>query len=150
MRSAERGPCMRSKHTSPSVRTCLARLSSLIVTMMNACVRLSLTHATQPVQLYHEQVLVGGERLLDTCRRRTIALIVLLLLTFVSDRTISNSQDVLSAETDHWIHSTHTNDYYKDKSNPMFGEYSFWLITKAGVNLTKPPDLRAYSSRCAC
>lgn len=31
-------------------------------------------------------------------------------------------QDILAAPLDHWVHNVHNNDFYKDRSNPFFGE----------------------------
>ena len=35
---------------------------------------------------------------------------------------MSFAQDMLAAPLDHWVHNLHDNDYYKDRSNPFFGE----------------------------
>ena len=46
----------------------------------------------------------------------------LILVSYQRIKVTCLLQDLLAAPLDHWMHDQHDNEYYKDRSNPFFGE----------------------------
>ena len=60
-------------------------------------------------------------------------------------RTLDCVQDMLAAPLDHWVHNMHDNEYFKDRSNPFFGETHLLAFCKM---LPKKLNVRISSVDC--